>query len=478
MLSLHDTLSGQAKPVVPADGKRLTMYVCGITPYDYCHLGHARTLVSFDILRRWMEHQGIEVLHIQNVTDIDDKIIKRAGERKMRPLELSAKFDALSREEMKRLGVLTPTVMPKISEHIPQTVALIEKIISNGFAYVTASGVYFDISKMPDYGKLSGQNLEKIRAGARIEIDEKKKNPEDFALWKLEETEGATYDSPWGRGRPGWHIECSAMSLHYTKGQPLDLHGGARDLIFPHHENEIAQSQAAGVKPFARHWAHTGFLTVKGEKMAKSLGNFITIEEGLKKWDAQTLRLFYALTHYRSPIDLSEEALAGAKTTLENVRKSLSVMEGEGVGAPDSAAEARLGQEVDRAMRSFSDYMDSDLDTPQALSALITGAKQVARAREEGKCSRKVLEMASGQIAGGFAVLGLEVGIQKHAHAHPPSATAAKLSKEQIDRLIAQRQEARVRKDFKTADAIRKQLADAGVILEDSKDGSPKWRYA
>ncbi|MDE1798284.1 MAG: class I tRNA ligase family protein, partial [Candidatus Micrarchaeota archaeon] len=360
---------------------------------------------------------------------------------------------------------------------------------ANGFAYVTASGVYFDISKMPDYGKLSGQNLEKIRAGARIEVDEKKKNPEDFALWKIDgagcahqPAQGvcakcATSDSPWGRGRPGWHIECSAMSLEFTGGAPLDLHGGARDLIFPHHENEIAQSEAAGTRPFARHWAHTGFLTVRGEKMAKSLGNFITIEDGLKRWDAQTLRLFYALTHYRSPIDLSAEALAGAKTTLEHVRNSLAVMEGEGVGAPDSAAEVRLAQEASGAITQFAQYMDADLDTPHALSALITGAKQVARAREENKCSRKVLEMASKQISDGFAVLGLEVGT-KAQEASPSAAAAPKLPKEQIEQLIASRQEARAKKDFQAADAIRKQLAGAGVILEDTKEGTPKWRYA
>ncbi len=488
MLSLHDTLSGKLKPVSPADGKRLSMYVCGITPYDYCHLGHARTLVAFDVMRRWMEHSGMDVLHIQNVTDIDDKIIKRAGERKMKPLELSKKYDDLSREEMGKFGLLTPTVMPKISEHIAQTIALIGKIIANGSAYVTSSGVYFDISAFPSYGKLSGQNLEKINAGARIEIDEKKKNPEDFALWKLdgagcahEEKAGvcakcATSDSPWGRGRPGWHIECSAMSLHYTGGLPLDLHGGARDLIFPHHENEIAQSEAAGCKPFSRHWAHTGFLTVNGEKMAKSLGNFITIEDGLKKWDVQTLRLFYALTHYRSPIDLSEEAVAGAKNTLDNVRRCLSLMEGEGVGAPDAGAEVRLATEVNGALSQFSSFMDNDLDTPQALSALITGAKQVARAREEGKCSRKVLEMAAKQISDGFAVLGIEVA--KKAAASSPAGAAGAMPEEEIAKLVAARQAARAKKDFKAADAIRKQLAEAGVVLEDSKDGTQKWRYA
>lgn len=471
MFRLHDTLSGEVKPFRPADKKRAFAYVCGITPYDHCHLGHARTYVAFDVMRRWMEHSGIEVFLIQNVTDIDDKIIKRAKETHVKPLELSAKYDALSREDMKSLGLLSPTVMCKISEHIPQTIALIEKIIANGMAYATESGVYFDISAFPDYGKLSRQKLDKVRAGARVEVDEKKRQPEDFALWKLEKVPGATYPSPWGEGRPGWHIECSALSLHYTGGRPLDLHGGARDLIFPHHENEIAQSEAAGVRPFSGHWAHTGFLTVKGEKMAKSLGNFITIRDALEKWDARTLRLFFALTHYRSPIDLSEEALAGAKATLDNVRRSLALMEGEGAQAGDPGAEGELEERVEDALARFSRHMDNDLDTPQAVSALILASKEIARARGENRCARGALQKEAKKIADAFAILGLE------AQAAAGGPGRAEKGKADIEALIARREAARRKRDFKTADAIRQQLAEEGVAVEDATDGV-KWRYA
>ncbi len=471
-LQLHNTLTDKIEPFVPRVAGHAAVYVCGITPYDHCHMGHARTLVAFDILRRWMVNCGLDVNYIQNVTDIDDKIIKRAKEKKQPPLELSAHFDKLSREDMASLDIIPPNHMPKISEHIPQTLELIAKIIANKHAYATKSGVYFDISSFPNYGKLSRQDLANIKAGARIEINEDKRNPEDFALWKLEESEGATYDSPWGRGRPGWHIECSAMSLHYTAGHPLDLHGGARDLIFPHHENEIAQSEGAGVKPFSRHWVHTGFLTVNGEKMAKSLGNFITIREALKKWDGQTIRLFFALTHYRSPIDFSESALNSAKNTLDNVRRSLTMMEGEGAQAPDAAAERSLTASVDGHIISFASFMNSDIDTPQALAELIEASKMVARARAEHKCSRAVLESNSKKVADAFSILGLSVAAAPAA----PSLANPRLAPETIEQLLAAREAARKNKDYAAADEIRKKLAAAGVLIEDSKEGV-KWRY-
>ncbi|MCL6089255.1 MAG: cysteine--tRNA ligase [Candidatus Marsarchaeota archaeon] len=482
-LQLHNTLTDKIEPFVTREKGKAYVYVCGITPYDHCHMGHARTYVAFDILRRWMMHSGLEVVYIQNVTDIDDKIIKRAQENKKKglepsmPLSLSAHFDSISREELAALGILPPTHMPKISEHIPQTIALIEKIIANKHAYAAKSGVYFDISSFPDYGKLSRQDLDKIRAGARIEINEDKRNAEDFALWKLEETEGATYDSPWGRGRPGWHIECSAMSMHYTNGHPLDLHGGGRDLIFPHHENEIAQSEGAGVVPFSRAWAHTGFLTVNGEKMAKSLGNFVTIRDTLNKWDGAAIRLFFALTHYRSPIDFSEAALNSAKSTLDNVRRSLAVMEGEGAQEPDEAARRDLAASVDGKLVSFASFMNNDLDTPQALAELFEASKLVARARAEGKCQRPTLEESAKLVKEAFAILGIE--IQQKRVQSPDGQTAvaapARLSKEGIESLILEREAARKKKDYAAADAIRKQLAASGVILEDTPAGV-KWR--
>ena len=478
MLRLYNTLSRKVEEVKKAKENPLFIYVCGITPYDNCHLGHARTFIAFDIMRRWMLHEKYYVKYIQNVTDIDDKIIKRAGERKILPLELSSKYDKKAREEMGALNILPADEMPKISENIPQTLAFIQKLVEKKAAYATKTGVYYDISKFSEYGKLSGQDLQKIKAGARIEVDEEKKNPEDFALWKFEESPGATYDSPWGRGRPGWHIECSAMSMNATGGKPLDLHCGARDLIFPHHENEIAQSEGAGYMPFSRMWAHTGFLTVNKEKMAKSLGNFVTIEEALKKWDANVLRLFFSLAHYRSPIDFSPHAIEGAKNMLENVRRSLSVMEGEGAKSANKGEEGRLNGAVESFISKFLAYMDNDLDTPNAISAITGGAKEVARARAAGKCSRPCLEKNAKKIAEAFALLGIEIfQAGKEGRGAKRDKKENALDEGQIKELIAEREEARGKKDFKKSDSIRKKLAEAGIILEDGKEGV-KWRYA
>lgn len=480
MIKLYNTLSGRVEQIKP-DGKKLYVYVCGITPYDSTHLGHARTFVSFDILRRWIEKgDGIEVVYIQNVTDIDDKIIKRASERKMAPLELSAKYDKMCREEMAQLNILPATHMPKISEHMPQTIDMIKKLMDRGIAYRTDTGIYYDISKFSQYGKLSRQNLEKIRSGARIEIDEDKKNAVDFALWKFEGQNCkheplaktgvcrlcATSDSPWGRGRPGWHIECSAMSMHYTKGKPLGMHCGARDLIFPHHENEIAQSEGAGYVPFSKMWVHTGFLTVNGEKMAKSLGNFITLADALKKWDANTLRLFFALSHYRSPVDFSQAAIEGAKNTIENVKRNLAIMKGAGE-RNDAKASQELCNKIDMHIQKFCEYMDNDFDTPQAISQLILAAKEISGAKAASRISKANLENEIAKVKEKFEILGIMLDEKK----------TAGLSEAEVNKLVLQREEARENKDFAKADEIRDMLKQKGIVLEDSKDGI-RWRYA
>lgn len=467
MLNAQNTLSRKIEELKPNDGKTLHMYVCGITPYDSSHLGHARTFVSFDIMRRWIEGgHKIKVNFIQNVTDIDDKIINRAKQKGILPLELSKKYDEQCRGEMKKLNIMPATVMPKISEHIPQTIAMIQKLMDAQIAYKTDTGIYYDVSKFADYGKLSGQNIDKIKSGARIEIDEKKKNPIDFALWKFSQEKGATYESPWGKGRPGWHIECSAMSMHHTNGTPLDLHCGARDLIFPHHENEIAQSQGAGYKPFSRMWIHTGFLTVNGEKMAKSLGNFITIEEALKKWDANSLRLFFAQTHYSSPVDFSEKSIEAAKNTLDNVKRSLTIMQGEGEKS-DKDAEHTLMDLINSHMSKFASAMDNDFDTPSAISELVLATKEIARARAQNNISKEIIQEQIEIVKQKFEMLGFSFEQNKHTQ----------MSKEQIDKLVAKREEARQNKDWATSDKIRDELAGNGVIIEDSKDGI-RWRYA
>ncbi len=460
---IYNTMSGKAEEFSPQEGKKIRMYVCGITPYDKSHLGHARTIVSFDIIRRYFLFQGYTVTYVQNVTDIDDKIIKRAHERKMQPLELSKKYALESEKEFAALGVMEPDSSPKVSDCMPEIAALISRIERNGFAYKTESGVYFNVLKFAKYGSLSGQSPEGIKAGARIEVDEKKKNPQDFALWKFGEEPGATYGSPWGRGRPGWHIECSAMSTSRL-GETLDIHGGARDLIFPHHENEIAQSEAATGKPFVRLWMHTGFLTVNGEKMAKSLGNFITIEEGLKKFSQQSIRMLFSLSHYRSPIDFSGSAIQAAGNSLATLHSAISSAK---TYSSKALGDGTLLSSAKEAEKEFILRMDDDFDTPNAMAALFSLAKRISGACSEGSASEKEAGEAAAVLEKLLSVFNL---------APESGRSRPGLSGNEIHSRIAKRNEARKNKDFAASDAIRKELADEGILLEDRKDGTTLWK--
>ncbi|MEM4137411.1 MAG: cysteine--tRNA ligase [Candidatus Anstonellaceae archaeon] len=463
MVNLYDTLTEQLKPLLPHSSDTIFMYVCGITPYDDTHIGHARTFASIDILRRYLQYCNQKIFHIQNVTDIDDKIINRAKELNKMPLEISSFYDLKSRELLSKINILQPHSMPKVSENILVILEFIEKIINNGFAYVSKSGVYFDVLKYNShYGELSKQDLEKIKSGARIEPKEDKKNPMDFALWKFEKVQGATFYSKWGEGRPGWHIECSAMSLKNTNFKPLDLHAGARDLIFPHHENEIAQSHAAGYRPFCYHWLHTGFLVVNGEKMSKSLGNFITLEQALEKWPAPVLRLFFALSHYSSPLDFSFSALDGTSATYENIKNSLFLVEQKFLKiSPDQKVEKNFLEKIEKNKRKFIELLENNLQTPEACALLIESAKEVSKALESGKCSYPVLQEAIKTIKELFEILGVNI-----------SYPALKISKKEIEDLLEKRQEARLNKDFERADQIRKLLLDKGIIVEDSTNGT------
>ncbi|MEM4633870.1 MAG: cysteine--tRNA ligase [Candidatus Anstonellaceae archaeon] len=461
VLKIKNTLSGKLEEFSAQDGKVVRMYVCGITPYDKSHLGHARTLVSFDIIRRYLRFRGFNVIYVQNVTDIDDKIINRAKELGMAPLELSRKYNEESEREFEALGIEKADYSPKVSECIPQIISLIGKIIENGYAYQTESGVYFDVSKFPKYGALSRQSIEQIKAGARLEVDEKKRNPQDFALWKLGEEPGVTYDSPWGRGRPGWHIECSAMSTSHL-GDTLDIHGGARDLIFPHHENEIAQSEAGTGKPFVRFWMHTGFLTVNGEKMSKSLGNFITIEEAMKKFSPQQIRMFFTLSHYSSPIDFTEQAVQAAGSSLATLHSAIYAAKNYSLPATGSA---NLSQEAHEAEKKFLAFMDEDFDTPNAMAVLFALAKKINAACSESSAGKMDALHAAATLEKLLAVLNLS-----------PKEKKKKISKEEVEKLIAERNEARKMRDFAKADAIRQKLAEAGIVVEDRKDGTTVWR--
>jgi cysteinyl-tRNA synthetase len=459
------------------------MYVCGITPYDASHLGHARTFVSFDIIRRYLLFRGFEVKFVQNVTDIDDKIIRRARERKLQPTKLAEKYTKQSQKECEALCVMPPDIAPRVSGNIPQIISLIQKLEKNKAAYKTSTGVYFEVAKFPEYGKLSHQSKEALKAGARVEVDEEKKNPQDFALWKLGQEPGATFGSPWGDGRPGWHIECSAMATSLL-GDTIDIHGGARDLIFPHHENEIAQSEAATGKPFVRYFVHTGFLTVNGEKMAKSLGNFITVEDGLEKYGAQPLRMLFCLSHYSSPIDFTEEAVKAAGNALSSLHSALSAAR---TYSSSTGGSSSLAAEAEEAEEKFITAMDDDFDAPSAMAALFALAKRIGGACSEGSASEEEVKGAAavlGKLLGVFALLPPEGEKGKSSSAEvaavckhfklPHSGTL----EEMLSALINARNDARKKKDFAASDEIRARLAKAGVALEDRKDGSTGWRLA
>ncbi|MFA6328901.1 MAG: cysteine--tRNA ligase [Candidatus Micrarchaeia archaeon] len=483
-MKIQNTLSGKKEEFKPLSGKKVGMYVCGVTPYDRSHLGHARTFISFDVMRRYLVFRGYEVRFVQNVTDIDDKIINRAKERGVLPTELSEKYSLQSEKECAQLGVLKPDAAPRVSGFIPQIIALISRLEKKGAAYRTSTGVYFDVSKFPAYGRLSRQSPETLKAGARIEVDEEKKNPWDFALWKLGEEAGATFGSPWGNGRPGWHIECSAMATSLL-GDTIDIHGGARDLIFPHHENEIAQSEAATGKPFVRYFVHTGFLTVDGEKMAKSLGNFITIEDGLKKYGAQPLRALFLLSHYSSPIDFTEDSVKAAGSALSSLHSSLSAAR---TYSAQAKGDGQLASASAEAEREFLAAMDDDFDTPTAMAALFALAKKIGGACSEASASKEEVKSAAATLEKLLAVFNL---LPVHGADDEGAASGAieKICRqfsvqpgasleESVSALISARNAARKARDFAASDAIRSALASAGILLEDRKDGTSGWRKA
>lgn len=476
MLRLYNTLTREKEPFVPLKGKEVKMFVCGPTVYDYSHLGHARTYIAYDIIARWLRHRGYDLTYLMNVTDVDDRIINRAKETGQNPLEVSRKFTQLFHEDMKTLGMGSVNIFAPASGHIKEIIDQTERLIKKGFVYVTPTGVYFDISKPHDYGKLSHQNPEELKTH-RIEPDTSKKNPQDFSLWKLS-TEGISWDSPWGRGRPGWHIEDTAIAEKYL-GQQYDIHGGGNDLIFPHHEAEIAQMESAsGKKPFVKYWTHTGFLLVNGEKMAKSLGNFVTIRDALKKYDPEVLRLFFSFTHYRSPIDYSEKNLEQAKNsleklynTLEAVRKARKPVEIKDGHAPIISEkgtvkkkEDGLRMEVQEIIKRFEDAMDDDFNTPLALAALFELSALANRAVEEGlsRGPKKELTAALKLMGGIFGILRKEAPKEEKL---PPEA----------GKLINEREEARKKGYYKRSDELRAKLKAMGIDVQDTKEG-PKWK--
>lgn len=462
---VYDTMRRRKISFRPLVKGEVGIYVCGPTVYDDSHLGHARTYIAFDIIVRYLIYRGYRVNYVINITDIDDKIINRARELGIPAGDLAAKFERDFMEDMKTLGVKKANVYPKVSEHIPEIINIINALIEKGYAYTMDGDVYFDVTKKKDLGKLSHQTLDEIWAGARVEVDERKRNPADFALWKKAKEGEPFWESPFGRGRPGWHIECSAMSIKYL-GKQFDIHGGARDLIFPHHENEIAQSEAyIGESPIVKYWLHTGFLTIKGEKMSKSLGNFITIRELLKKYEVDALRLFLASTYYRSPIDYSEDALQQSTQSLRRIRDTLdnlnhAIKIGDATARSDE--EKSVEEDVLADKKRFLDSMDDDFNTTKALAAFFEFVK-VGNVAVSKKVSQGLLRKIYDLIIELGGIFGLHL---------------EKIEKlpEEAEKLIAERDIARKVRDWKKADEIRERLKMMGIILKDYPTGTT-WTF-
>ncbi len=450
-MKLYNTMSRRLEEFTPS-GDEVKMYVCGITPYDHSHVGHAMSYIVFDVLRRYLEFRGYKVRHVQNYTDIDDRIIMRANARGISFQDLAAEYIREYEEEMRELNITPAHHYPRATEEIPTIINMIETLIAKGHAYATEDGdVYFAVRSKPDYGKLSGRSVDAMMAGARVEPGEQKRDPADFALWKAAKPGEPSWDSPWGPGRPGWHIECSAMSYRLL-GPTIDIHGGGQDLIFPHHENEIAQSEAfTGIKPFVRYWIHNGWLTLGEEKMSKSLGNIVTVREALDRYGADGLRIFVLTSHYRAPLTYSEEGLEAGKRAAERLRLAVSLPGGSGQPAADPAP----------YRQRFIEAMDDDLNTAGALAALFDLAREINRARDEGR-DTAAAQATLRELA---AVLGLTL------RERPADQQATPF----IDLLVELRNELRAKKEFALADTIRSRLGQLGIVLEDGPQGT-RWR--
>ena len=463
MLKIYNTLAREKQTFTPIVAGKVSMYVCGMTVYDYCHLGHARVMVVFDMVSRWLRASGYDVTYVRNITDIDDKIIKRANENNETIAQLTQRFIDAMDEDSAKLGVIRPDIEPKATEFVDGMIKMITTLIEKGFAYPAANGdVFYSVNNFDGYGKLSGKSLEDLRAGERVEIDTHKKDAMDFVLWKSVKPNEPSWDSPWGKGRPGWHIECSAMSSHHL-GQRFDIHGGGQDLQFPHHENEIAQSEAAHSHDgepcqMVNYWMHNGFVRVDDEKMSKSLGNFFTIRTVLEKYDAEVVRFFILRAHYRSPLNYSDQHLDDAKQALTRLYTSL-----RGLQIP----EIQLNWQQLQAAK-FKVAMDDDFNTPEAFSVLFDLANEVNKTR-------------SVETAALLKQLACLVGLlQREPNAYLQSAPDIENTSDgslNVDALILQRNDAKKSKNFAEADRIRKLLADSGVVLEDTVQGTI-WRRA
>jgi cysteinyl-tRNA synthetase len=450
MLKIYNSIAREKQTFVPIVAAKVSMYVCGMTVYDYCHLGHARVMVVFDMVNRWLRASGFDVTYVRNITDIDDKIINRANERGITIQELTNEFIQAMDEDSEKLGVLRPDIEPRATMHIADMLTMISQLIEKGHAYPADNGdVFYSVNSFEGYGKLSGKSLEDLRAGERVEVDSFKRDPMDFVLWKAAKPNEPSYDSPWGKGRPGWHIECSAMGAHHL-GKHFDIHGGGQDLQFPHHENEIAQSEGAHDCTFVNYWMHNGFVRVDDEKMSKSLGNFFTIREVLKKYKAEVVRFFILRAQYRSPLNYSDKHLDDANQALTRLYTTL-----KNVPPVDVAIDwnnAFAGR--------FKAAMDDDFNTPEAMAVLFDLASEANRTK-------------SAEVAGLLKVLAALMGLLSE---DPSQFLQGEASADlDVDAMILQRAEAKNAKNFAEADRIRQTLSEKGIVLEDGPQGTT-WR--
>ena len=457
---IHNSLTKKKEELVPLDGKTIKMYSCGVTVYDKCHIGHARSLYIFDVVRRYLARRGYRVRFVRNITDVDDKIIHKAR-------ELNKSFDDVIREnieayrrDLKNLGVDEADAEPRATQYIPRIIAFIEKLMEKDFAYEVDGDVYYSVRKFQGYGKLSGQSVDQMIEATRIEQDPKKRDALDFALWKKARDGEKSWPSPWGEGRPGWHIECSCMSMNELDSETIDIHAGGRDLIFPHHENEIAQSEALTGKPFAKHWIHHGLLTINGQKMSKSLGNFITLDEVFARYSSDVLKLFFLQSHYASPVDFSWEKMDEVRKGYERVVILMGKLNAMGPVAGGVSSEWRLAREAE-----FNSAMDDDFNTPKALSVIYDMVNECNRLLDSGTAGQQsMLRDAMDLIKGATDIFGIRFFKE------------SRISGEE-ERLLEERVEARKSKDFRKSDELRDVLKKRGIIVEDTKEGQV-WRRA
>lgn len=489
-LRVYNTLSGEKEIFVPLTPGKVGMYVCGVTVYDYCHIGHARANVVFDVIFRYLKYSGYDVTYVRNYTDIDDKIINRANLEGTDYRTIADRYIEAFDEDMDRLGLTKPTIEPKATDHIDGIISIIQTLIARGHGYASDGDVYFAVETWPEYLKLSGRNLDEMLAGARVEVGEKKRNPMDFALWKGSKPGEPWWESPWGNGRPGWHIECSAMSMKFL-GKSFDFHGGGKDLIFPHHENEIAQSEAANGCSFVKYWLHNGFVNINAEKMSKSLGNFFTIREVLQKFDPETLRFFILSAHYRSPIDFSDQSLDEARTGLERIYSCMAALDDvlNGTSTPyelpalDSLPQTglELQERLEQFIPRFVEAMDDDFNTAQAMGTLFEMVRATNRFLAE---TREFTPLALSLVAHVRHLFDETGGVLGLFTTNPAawldlgkSARAGELdiNTDEIERLIVERAEARMAKNFRRGDEIRDTLLEKGIQLLDSAQGT-SWK--